>query len=182
MEEAAGLYDEAFGKKFSPAISKRADRIELFKSTFDLSFCFCAFVDSKLVGLAGFQTIEGSLTEGITFRTLISQLGMLRGIWAAAFLSLYDRKASTKELVMDGISVTNEFRGKGIGTQLLDDLIKFAKNEGYQSLRLDVIDTNERARKLYELKGFKPVKTEHFEYLRWLLGFGASTTMKLTLY
>ncbi len=181
LAEAADLYDEAFGEKFSPAIRSKTDRVELFKSSFHVEFCFCAIMDSRLVGLAGFQTKEGALTAGITFRSLISHLGFFRGSWAAFILSLYDRKASLRELVLDGISVSSGFQGNGIGTKLLDELTKFAADEGYKSIRLDVIDTNERARKLYERKGFIPVKTEHFEYLRWLLGFGASTTMLLTL-
>ena len=52
---------------------------------------------------------------------------------------------------------------------------------GFNRVRLDVIDINPRAKKLYERKGFKVVRTEKFPYLRRLLGFGGSTTMELDL-
>ena len=78
---------------------------------------------------------------------------------------------------MDGIVVHPEMRGQGIGTRLLSELNAFACQEGYNKIRLDVIDTNPAARRFYERNGFVATKTEHFGYLRWLLGFGASTTM-----
>ena len=67
--------------------------------------------------------------------------------------------------------------GQGIGKQLLDELSAFAASEDYDSVRLDVIETNDRARAMYERNRFVPTHTEHFGYLRWLLGFGASTTL-----
>ena len=72
-------------------------------------------------------------------------------------------------------------RGRGIGTQLFERLRAYASEHGYASIRLDVIDTNPGARRLYERLGFEATKTERFGYLRWLLGFGAATTMVLHL-
>ncbi|CAJ2376226.1 MAG: hypothetical protein IBGAMO2_240005 [Arenicellales bacterium IbO2] len=46
-------------------------------------------------------------------------------------------------------------------------------------MRLDVIDINPRARRLYERKGFVAVSTERFAWLRWLLKFGGATRMEL---
>ncbi len=48
---------------------------------------------------------------------------------------------------------------------------------GVKRIRLDVIDTNPRAKKLYKQKGFEVVKEEVYLYLSWLLGFGVSSTM-----
>ena len=44
-----------------------------------------------------------------------------------------------------------------------------------------MIDTNTGARRLYERHGFVTTKTERFEWLRAVLGFGASSTMIRTL-
>ncbi len=82
---------------------------------------------------------------------------------------------------MDGIVVDPAYRGKGIGTRLFSSLIEFGNTEKYSTIRLDVIDTNPGARKLYERLGFYEEKTERFEFLRGLLGFGASTTMSYRL-
>ena len=52
---------------------------------------------------------------------------------------------------------------------------------GVGMVRLDVIDTNHGAQRLYERSGFVPLRIEKFPYLRWLLGFGASTTMEFRI-
>jgi ribosomal protein S18 acetylase RimI-like enzyme len=64
---------------------------------------------------------------------------------------------------------------------LLDEIASYARENDYDRVRLDVIDTNPRARKLYERKGFKAIETQKYPYLRWLLGFGGSTAMELAL-
>ena len=48
---------------------------------------------------------------------------------------------------------------------------------GYGWVRLDVIDSNWRARALYERQGFLATRTESLGLLRLLFGFSASTTM-----
>ena len=82
---------------------------------------------------------------------------------------------------MDGIAVHAIGRGKGIGTKLLTEIRKLGTNEGYDQIRLDVIDINPKAKKLYERVGFKAVKTENFPYLKGILGFGGVTTMVLEI-
>jgi len=176
-DEAAVLYESAFGQKFSMVIASQADRVKLISNSFLLQHSIAAISDGQLVGIAGFQTESGALTGGMNYRQLISQLGFFRGNRAAILFSLYERKPVPGELLMDGIAVAPKIRGKGIGTRLLEELVTYAKREKFDQIRLDVIDTNPQARKLYERNGFVETKTEHFGYLRWLLGFGASTTM-----
>lgn len=50
----------------------------------------------------------------------------------------------------------------------------------YDYIQLDVIDTNEGAKRLYERKGFEQTQVHKFPYLKGLLGFGGVTTMKLS--
>ena len=178
---AAFLYNQAFGQKFSVAIKSEQQRLELFESCFLEKYAFLAFAEKQLIGIIGFHTFEGSLTGGITYNHLISHLGFFRGSWAALILSLYERKPKPGELLLDGISVHSDFRGKGVGSKLLDKIIKYAEENQYFSIRLDVIDTNPKAKKLYGRKGFQEIKTEKFPYLKWLLGFSSSTTMQFTI-
>ncbi|MBF6595893.1 MAG: GNAT family N-acetyltransferase [Thermaceae bacterium] len=178
---AAELYDAAFGAKLSIAIPNTARRIAVLRQGIESSFSFVAVSDGHLVGIAGFKTAHGSFTGGITFRLLKETLGLLGAIRAFLVLSLLERKCVSGQLLMDGIAVSPKMRGGGIGTRLLHRLIEYARNEGYQSLRLDVIDTNPAARRLYERVGFTLVRTESFVYLKWLLGFEAATQMQYTL-
>ena len=78
---------------------------------------------------------------------------------------------------MDGIFVSNRARGKGVGTALLDAVCAEAKARGYSEVRLDVIDTNPRARALYERQGFVATDTQHLGLLRHVFGFKSSETM-----
>ena len=179
LEAAAELYDEAFGKKFAVAIKSRQDRLKLYESTFNGKFALSASVEAKLVGLAGFHTTGGSLTGGITPSVLLTRLGFFRGLRATLIFSLYERKPTPGQLLMDGIAVRSDYRGHGIGSQLLQELQDYARRNGFANIRLDVIDTNPGARRLYERLGFVAVRTERFPFLRWLLGFGGSTMMEL---
>lgn len=178
---AVRLYDDAFGAKFSVAVRSYEERIFLLNSCFMSEYAIVAIYDGKLIGIAGFHTPNGSLTGGITYRHLISQLGFVKGNWAALIFSLYERKPTPGELVMDGIVVHSDFRGRGVGSRLLEEVVTHAKENEFNRVRLDVIDINPKAKKLYERKGFKAVKSEYFPYLRWLLGFSGSTKMELNL-
>ena len=176
-ETAVVLYEEAFGKKLGVAIKDKKKRLNLLNSTFILKYAIGAFSDKKLIGIAGFQTPEGSLTSGIGYRDLLSTLGFMQGNWAALIFSIYERKPKPMELVMDGISVHPLGRGKGIGTTLLTKIKELGQNEGYRQIRLDVIDINPKAKKLYERVGFETVKTESYPFLKGILGFSGSSTM-----
>ena len=178
---AASLYDEAFGKKFSVAVRSDANRLLLLSRCFMLEYAIVAISENRLIGIAGFYARGGSFTGGITYDELLAQLGFIQGNWAALIFSLYERKPSPGELVMDGIAVQAGARGQGVGSRLLEEIANYAKEQGFSRVRLDVIDTNPKAKNLYERKGFKAVKTEYFRYLRWLLGFRGSTTMELSL-
>ena len=57
-----------------------------------------------------------------------------------------------------GIAIEKEYQGKGIGSILFDELINIAKNINYiEQIELDVVSTNEIAKRLYTKNGF--VKT-----------------------
>lgn len=180
-DTAVELYDEAFGKKISVAVKDKRKRLKLLNSSLVLKYAIGAFAEKQLIGIAGFHTTEGSLTSGIGYRDLLSQLGFIQGNWAAIIFSLYERKPKPGELVMDGIAVHAMGRGKGISTKLLTEIRKLGVQEGYSQIRLDVIDINPKAKKLYERIGFKAVKTESFPYLKSILGFGGVTTMVLEI-
>lgn len=175
--DAAELYDAAFGAKLSIAIPDKDSRLAVLRKAFDPSSCFVAMSGGELVGIAGFKTTTGSLTGGMTLGELRAQVGLTKALRASLIFALFERKLTKGELLMDGISVSPKMRGSGIGSALLRKLMEYARVGGYRTLRLDVIDTNPSARRLYERLGFVATSTAKFGYLRWLLGFGAATTM-----
>lgn len=173
---AAPLYVEVFGGKFEIAVPNRASQFRIIERDLQLEHGIAALADGELVGLAGYATRDGALTGGITWRVLLGTLGVLRGSLAAALLALFIRPKKPGDLLMDGIAVDGAMRGQGVGTGLLEEIVKLAHEKGLQSVRLDVIDMNPRAKKLYLRHGYEVTRARRFEWLRGILGFGAAGT------
>lgn len=53
-------------------------------------------------------------------------------------------------------------RGQGLGNQLVEELINFAKKAGYKTMKLDTISSLKEAIKLYRSKGF--IETDAYVY------------------
>ncbi|MGB2693393.1 MAG: GNAT family N-acetyltransferase [Thermodesulfobacteriota bacterium] len=175
---AAELYEEAFRQKFAPIVKSREKLIEILADSIQTEFAVVALKENRLVGLAGFHNRGKSFTGGGSASFIIKKLGLFKGLWAIALLTiLYERKETQGELLMDGIVVDPSMRGQGIGTRMFETLCEHATNEGFDSIRLDVVDTNPGAKKLYESQGFKETKTDQHPYLKPFLGFSSTTTM-----
>jgi ribosomal protein S18 acetylase RimI-like enzyme len=94
---------------------------------------------------------------------------------------MLERSSDADTLQMDGICVSAAARGKGVGSALFDALFGYALEQGYSYITLDVIDTNPRAKHLYERLGFEKVKTESTSILRPILGFSHAIKMRRAL-
>ncbi|HPS12063.1 MAG TPA: GNAT family N-acetyltransferase [Prolixibacteraceae bacterium] len=53
-----------------------------------------------------------------------------------------------------GMGVLAPFRGKGLGSQLLEKIIEHSRNNGIEKIELDVYESNQAAIGLYEKFGF----------------------------
>lgn len=64
-----------------------------------------------------------------------------------------------------GVSLLPEYRGQGLGTAFLNDILRALKNEGIRKVILSVSPQNQRAIHLYrERYGFETVKSVAGEY------------------
>ena len=180
-QDAAALYDAAFGPKLAIGIPDDARRLAVLQQGIDPRFALAATSNGRLAGIAGFKTSAGAFTGDISFGLLRTQTGLGGALRAALIFSLFERKPAPEQLLMDGIAVAPEMRGQGVGTRLLRQLMVYGRDAGYHTLRLDVIDINPAARRLYERVGFVAVRTERFPALKWLLGFAAATEMHYDL-
>ena len=131
--------------------------------------------DGSLLGVAGFKTHKGALVGG-GFKDLWAVFG-ISSLWRAAFLHLLERDIENERFLMDGIFVNPLARGQGIGTALLSALYSEAARRGYKEIRLDVIDSNPRARALYEREGFRAGDVHELGILSLVFGFKQATTM-----
>lgn len=174
---AARLYDDAFRSKLRPAIPDDDARWAILEAGLRPEKSIAALEGERLLGIAGFHDDSGSLTSGITFGSIRARIGCIRSLRATAVFALLERKPEHGELLMDGIVVDQEARGRGVGTGLFGELEALARERGFARIRLDVVDTNPAARRLYERLGFEAVRTERIPFLQPLMGFAAATRM-----
>ncbi len=176
------LYDQAFAAKLSVMIPDQGVRQSILMEAADASRCLTARSAHGLLAICGFhhagRSFTGQLGAGLLFR----RLGILGGLRACIVGLMMIRKPEPGELLMDGIAVAPAARGQGIGGRLIAALTDFARKEGYERIRLDVIDTNPRARALYERCGFVETAKRETGAVTRSMGFSAVTTMHLKLH
>lgn len=176
-EEAATLYWEAFGDKLGFTLGPKYLALMFVRSVLRPDHGICAHDDDgKLLGIAGFKTSRGALVDG-DFSDLRKTYGWISAAIRASLLALLERDFENERFLMDGLFVAPEARGLGVGTALLDAIFDEAKRRGYAQVRLDVVDSNPRAKALYLHVGFKEVDTVKMGPLKYVFGFNAATTM-----
>jgi len=173
----AALYWAAFGPKLNAVMGPEFRALGFIEDVLDPTHALCAYDDNDvLVGVAGFKTYEGALVGG-TSRHMAKHYGWVSSLWRIALISLLERDTENNRFLMDGIFVSEAARGKGVGTALLNAVYSEAETRGYGEVRLDVIDTNPRAKTLYEREGFVAMDTHKLGLLRHIFGFQSATTM-----
>lgn len=180
--EVAALYWEAFGPKLGFSLGPKYQALRFIGDVLRPDHGICAHDDDgRLLGIAGFKTSEAALVGG-GFSDLRRVYGWTSAAVRISLLSALERDTENRRFLMDGLFVAPEARGKGVGTALLDAICDEAKRRGYDEVRLDVIDTNTRAKALYKREGFREVKTRSIGWLRIFFGFRAATTMVRSVY
>ncbi len=176
--EAAHLYFTAFWPKLRTVLGH--DRLAavagLAAPRLRADRAIAAHDGATLLGIAGFRRGGAGLVD-LGSADLRQLFGWWGGLWRGLALSLLERKERPGELLMDGICVAEAARGRGVGTLLLAAVEAEARRSGTRRIRLDVIDTNPRARALYERQGFRRVAERRMGPLGRLFGFSAATEM-----
>lgn len=174
---AVELFSEAFRGKLAPVMKPEAKAKAFLYRAVDPDHAISAIsTQGDLIGVAGYKTRTGSFVGG-GIADLCQVYGWFGGLWRGLLLSVLDRANEPGALLMDGIFVSSQARGQGVGTALLDAIKHRAQAMGYDHVRLDVIDINPRARALYEQQGFVAGKTEDAWPFNHIFGFRASTRM-----
>jgi ribosomal protein S18 acetylase RimI-like enzyme len=180
IEDAAAIYAEAFERKLIKIIGNRDVLIKFFINIINPDRVIAAYNhEGKLLGIAGYR-FEEQMMINIKKSVFLEMFGSIKGFIKYLITKvLYKRDVDDElQLLMDGIAVDRNYRGKGIGKLLFSNLEEFAVRNNLKTIKLDVIDENPKAKRLYERIGFKDVKYKKFDFVTSkIIGVSGVTTM-----
>lgn len=176
-QRIAELYWDAFGTKLGRVMGPTPKAHRFLNAVLDPNHALnCRDEDGQLLGVLGFKTFKGALVAG-TFQDMRRVYGLIGAAWRGGLLSLLERDVENERFLLDGVFVAPEARGCGVGTRLLEAAFELAQGRGYSEIRLDVIDSNPRAKALYERLGFVGGEEHHLGLLGPLFRFKSALTM-----
>ncbi|MDF1873859.1 GNAT family N-acetyltransferase [Vannielia sp.] len=173
---AAALFWGAFKGKLGRIMRPDAKALSFITEMIQPGFALSAVEDGKLLGVAGFKTRDGGFLAG-ELSDLARHYGGFGAAWRGPLLDLFERELAEGQLLMDGIFVAEDARGRGVGTALIDAVKAEAVARGCSEVRLDVVESNQRARALYERCGFVLRGEVRAGVMAPLLGFRRAVTM-----
>lgn len=175
--QGVALYWRAFGSKLGRVMGP-ADRAHRYLGrVMRVDNCIIALdAQGQLLGMAGFKTDQGSFAGG-TMADLTAIYGQFGSLWRGLLLRRLGDEAEPDRFLLDGLCVQDWAQGRGVGSALLQAICAEARSRGYDSVRLDVVDSNTRAQALYERLGFAVDRTAPLGPLRHVFGFAAAHVM-----
>ena len=174
---AAAGYWRAFSRKLRYPLGPEAKAIAFIDRVIDPDHAITAVSKSgEFLGVAGFKSPTGAFIGG-DFGDLVAVYGGIGATARSLLVSVLERDCAPDTLLMDGIFVEPAARGKGVGKALLDAIVAHAVSKEFRRVRLDVIDTNPRARALYEREGFVEGSVQSLGLLGAVFGFSKAVEM-----
>lgn len=180
------LYVEAFGAKLRWAFGRYAEVMPalvqelLVYDQMRLSETLVAEIDGQVAGMAVLRRDPKHRPSWRRIWQLVR--GHVKGwrVLPTAFImtAMCSNLCTPTRSYLESLAVGSRFRGQGVGTLLLERCFEESRLAGKKEISLHVVDTNPRARALYQRLGFRTVRVERFGWLaeRWM-GFGAQEFM-----
>jgi len=179
-ERVGSLYWEAFRRKLRPAFTNDATGLQTTQAAIRSDRMLVARIEGEVAGVCGYYE-RGVGAGDLSWSALRTRLSLVAAIRAVLVLSVLSQRERGNALVLDGICVHSDKRGRGVGTVLLDAAVDHARSRSLQAVQLSVVDTNPRAEALYLRLGFQTIDTGSLDLLAPLYGFDRHTTMERRL-
>ena len=181
---AAEIYYREFRQKYDGLLLiPRSDEqaLRILTASMDCSMGVYAFDDrGELLGLVGLGC-RGRGFISYSWRLLVREFG-LPGAIRRKVIKFFEAPGLRDDQVrVEGVVVAKEAQGRGIGTALMNAVSEWARRHDYTSVRLEVINTNPRARSLYQRLGFVDTKRAYYGPLSRPAGFTWTWHMEKTL-
>lgn len=182
----ARLYEEAFGSKLHWALGRYAGAMPdlvrdlLLHDQMRLSETLVAELDGQVAGMAVLRRDHTHRPRWLTIWRLVRRYVKGWRILTATFImsAMCSNLCTPTRSYLESLAVNARYRGQGIGTHLLEKCFEESRRAGKREISLHVVDTNPRAKQLYERMGFRTVRVERFGWIasRWM-GFSAQYFM-----
>jgi ribosomal protein S18 acetylase RimI-like enzyme len=170
-EEAARLFWSAFAGKLDRVLGPDRRALDYLARVLNPERSLVARARcGTMLGMAGFKTGNEGLISG-SFADLVDVYGRFGALWRGALLDLTQRPLGAGEMLLDGLFVAEGWRGAGVGSSLIAGVVEEARARHCACVRLEVIDTNPRARSLYRRHGFRSVGVRGTPLLLPVFGF-----------
>lgn len=173
----AKIYYEAFQDKLGVIFGNKRKAETLFSTSLCDERILVAYKDGVAVGFAGLQYqgkkfMEPSLTQVVR----IYGLETIR-VLLFFFFSIFNNP-KPNQLYLEILAVSKDQQNKGIGTKLIQSTIEHARSKKIPQIKLEVVNTNPKAKKLYQRIGFRKAKDHKIPYpFNTLVGFRIITEM-----
>jgi GNAT superfamily N-acetyltransferase len=184
--EVAQIFYEAFRLKVHhldlfPRSPEQAIRI--LAGSFRSENGFFALEGGHVLGVVGLDWPGGSYFLHLTRAILAAEFGWFGSLWRLIWIRFnhWFSRPRAQEVRISAIAVSGAARGKGVGSLLLERVFACAKQAGCRAVVLEVVDTNPRARKLYEQLGFAAIRTEWTGPVTARAGFTGFTFMRKSI-
>ena len=158
MDEALRVVHDAFAEKFRIGFRHADDLIRLFRDSVDTTSCLSALVDGQFAGLLTIRT-NGQEFYHLNMGALFTHFSPLRALRMLLNLLLLTDGTKADEFVVDSLAVDPAYRGRGVGTALLEKAEERTKSMGKRTMSLGVVGENTGAIRLYERLGYRRTHT-----------------------
>lgn len=176
---ALQLFITTLGEKLLPIFGDKEQAVNVLIKNLSIENTLIAMYDQKVVGILAIQTHKRSFLNP-TIKTMVNEYGILKGFYRYAKALLLYHKVNVDEWHIEGIAVSEEMRGLGIGAELIQLMENNARKNGIKKITLDVINTNPKAKKLYERLGFIKTKEVYISPFNWIYGFKFQSVTGMT--
>lgn len=168
--DGARLYFDALKEKIEPIYGSQSKAWDLFCDSLELDRCLVAMAEDRVVGILGIQSADGGFLNPAPGQ-MVATYGLFPALMRMLAMVILHHETGETEYYVDGVAVAPSLRGKGVGSALFARLEEMAVEKGMEILSLEVVDTNPKARKLYELLGFSVVRESGVWPFHLLFGF-----------
>ncbi len=178
--KALEIFYDAFAQKIRALIKSKEKALAIYSKSLNPERVFYAVHGGEVAGLIGLQYGDQYFME---FRYEIFR-EFYNPLTSRFYLFLLKRSSpKLKKGVMriDSVAVDPGSRSLGIGTGLINKVLDFAKEKGYREVILEVVNTNPRAKMLYERLGFRQKKYINYYFLTRIAGFTGEYIMSCYL-